>query len=281
MIVDSKRFAAAEKLLQEVDCIARNPAVVSSLPQIGLLLAFLKEIGMEVSVPEEEWAIFGKDPRYPHFSSFSKEKPDKASILFYPMFLSDARIDRVCEYYTKAVQYASYGPIHNCIIVNMDGQETLRMLACAFLHELGHAQAAHCEGRIFKECPRSDEQRLHEETAVWTMEYKLMIALGGHEYLAFVADFVKEICRCWQGLRPDIPWERKGRALDCCLGASPSPDAGKERDVTFLGYCQLMAADVFFPEGKRIAAKIEIMKGAIGRYQQGRALLESFAGRTR
>lgn len=262
MITDSKRFIAAEKLLQEVDCIARSHVVVSSVPEIGMLLAFLKEVGMEVSVPEEEWAIFGKDPRYPHFSSFSKEEPDNASILLYPMFLSDTRIDKVCEYYTKRVQYAGYGPVQNSIVVNMDSQETLRMLACAFLHELGHAQAAHCEGRTLKECPRSDAQRLYEETAVWTMEYKLMIALGGPEYFSAVTDLVNAICQWWQGTRASVLWEGKGKALDYCLGASPSPDAGKERDTTFLAYCQLMAADVFFSQGERIAAKIEIMKTA-------------------
>jgi hypothetical protein len=279
MILDNKRVDAAEKLLEEVNCIAQNPRVISSVPAIGLLLNFLKEVGLEIEDPTDCQGIFGKDPKCPYFSSFSKREADKNSILLYPLFLSDARIDKVCEYYTKAVRCAGYGPNNNTIIVNMDAPETLRMLAVSFLHELGHAQAAHCEGRTFKEQSRPDEQRLYEETAVWTMEYKLVIALGGEEFLRAITSLVEKIFYYWKKKR--VPsqkiWEGKGAALDLCFGVSPAPDAEKERDGTFLTYCQLMAADIFFPNGQRIAAKMEIMRVFTG-YQGKDALLKSFTG---
>lgn len=262
MIEDSARVEAAENLLREVGCIARNPVVVSSVPEIGLLLTFLREVGLVILVPERDGAVFGRSSKYPYFSSFFKEQPDNASILLYPMFLQDASISKVCEYYTQAVGYASYGPVSNCIAVNMDSKETLRMLACSFLHELGHAQAAHCEGRIGQPQTRSEEERLYEETAVWTLEYKLMLALGGPKYLNAVGDLVRSICEYWQGQTTDVLLEGRGRALDCCFGVSPSPNAEQERDKTFFAYCQLMAADIFFPEGSRIAAKVEMMKTA-------------------
>lgn len=254
-----KRIEAAEAILAEAVSVVENPVVVSIVPQAGKLLSYLQEAGLEVFIPEIEGAAFGKVSEFPYFSRFSRETPDPNSVMLYPMYLQDASIGRI-KHYTEVVEYASYGPVSHCITVNMDAQETLRLLACSFLHELAHAQAAHVEGRILKPQARSEQSRLYEEAAVWTLEYKLMLGLGGIEYVEAVDELIRLICECWQGIRPDISWQGKGEALNLCLGTSPSPNWRKERDMTFLAYCQLMAADIFFPEGKRMAVKMEIVK---------------------
>ena len=278
--IRKKRSAAAERLMREVVDISQNPAVISGVPEIGMLFEFLEQTGLEVVSPSDEWAVLRKDPACPNFSRFTKEVNREASIVLYPMFLRDARIDKVCHYFTQAVEYASYGSFQNCIIVNMDSEETMRMLACSFLHELGHAQAAFCEGRVGKVQTRFNQERIIEEAAVWSLDCRLMIALGGHEYLTALSELVTSVLQWWRREVRELQWRGKGVALDFPWGVSSRPHVKSERDGTFLIFSQLLATDLYFPPNERLARKAEVLKAVTNGYgyQEREALLKAFAG---
>lgn len=280
MRFDENRLIAADELLGEVVAISQNQFVLSHLPQIGALLKFLENVGLCVLDPTNDSGISGKNDQFPFFSRFSKQVYDEKILQLYPMFAKDADANDVCRYFAQAVKRASYGPQNNCVVVNVDSEETLRMLALSFIHELGHAQAAFAEGRILKPQSRSEEVRLYEEAVIYTMEVKLTIALGGPEYVAALELFVWEICEFWQGLRDTLVWQGRGAALDFCFGSLPSPAGNEERDKTFLAYAQIMAADFFFPQGSRIAVKMEIIKGTDNYgYAKNQDLLDAFRKR--
>ena len=270
-----KRMRAAERLIGEAIGIIEHPAVVSVLPEFASLSAFLKKTGITVFFSPGMATNARNSPEFQNLFRFSPELgSEHNSILLYPLYSHDAKEHKLGEYYVKRVEFAGYGPESNCIIVNMSSGETSRMLACSFLHELWHAQAAHCEGRIFKPSERTEQERLREEAAVWSMEYKLMLALGGADYCQTVVDLASQICRLWflHKSAVDIKWEGRGQILDRFLG-KPVPGCRIHRDVSFCAYCLLMAADIFFPPGPaRDAQKIQIVDS--GRYGEKKESLK-------
>lgn len=274
MISNEKRVADIDRLLGEVISIAEHPSVCSFVPAITKLMDFLKKVGVAIvnpTMPEGSSC----DDDLVNMSNICRfltdEDQSDLCIGIYLAYQEDASTGVDGRYYAewaKGSHFAGYGCLYNNIVVNIEMEETMRFFACALLHELGHAEAAHIEGRVLKEGPHTPAQRLFEEAAVWSLEARLMLALGGPEYACQVMNLVDKICYDWKKER-QTKYPGLGIALDCVLGSPPTDWTRKVRDNAFLAFCQLIAAEKFFPEHQWMGVKMEIMRHmSEGRYAQ-------------
>ena len=272
MVSHEKRMADIERLFAEVVSIAEHPTVCSFVPVVGKLLDFLKKVGMTIIDPTmPDGSSFDHElGNMPNFRRFVVDDDhDNLSIGIYMVYQEDASTGIEGKYFAEWARennFAGYGCFYNNIVVNIEAKETLRFFACAFLHELGHAEAAHTERRVLKENYRTPDQRLFEEAAIWSLEARLMIALGGPEYAQAAINLVDRICYDWKKKR-QVKYPGFGSALDYALGLPPTDWTREIRDYAFLAFCMLVAVERFFPEHQWMGVKMEIMRQmSEGRY---------------
>ncbi|MDO8486184.1 MAG: hypothetical protein Q7S77_00595 [Candidatus Staskawiczbacteria bacterium] len=265
MITEDDRLDAADELFEELYQIVNNSMVRKHVPEIIERFMLLEKENMSVTYPNGEntedtndW-IFIKD----YFEIVGNNADKSSQIMFYPMFPEDARFGQTANYYVQRVQgAAAYGCESNKIIINMSWlkKETPRFLACCFIHELGHAQTAKKEGRLFKKSLRSQSERLREEIDMWTVDYKLMIALGGNSYRKASETMAFEINQWWQQKRGRPDHQGTGIALKYCWGSLSDADSNNERDLDFFYFCSLMAADLYFSKEGAKEIKLAILQ---------------------
>lgn len=238
-----EREQAARRLLDEVEAVVSEPRVRSQVPEIVERVDRLRRTGMITVSPTVEtnnppgavFKILSDRPFRPWLTQ-------NVCLKFYPTYQADAQLGKGTAYFVERSGFAGYRPQPHMIQANMETKETLRFLACAFLHELGHAQAAEDEGRSFKKSTRSIEERLIEEVRIWTTEYKLMVALGGKEFaeaISFAAIDLMDALR----RQETVSFEGWGTPLTACVGPPPTEAAMGHRDYSFGIYCQYFMAD--------------------------------------
>ena len=110
---------------------------------------------------------------------------------------------------------------------------------------------------------------------MWTVEYKLMLALGGKDYQQEAKVTAHAISLFFQG-RGKIPsYKDKANVLGACFGISPSSEWKTERGNTFLTYCALMAADLYWDQETAVQLKYQILQhGMSERYKEQDCSLE-------
>ena len=278
MITEDDRLDAADKLFNELYQIGNNHGVAKHVPEIIKRLTLLEREGMSVTYPSgentEDDFIVIED----YFEAVDNNADKSSRVMFYPMFSEDAKFGQASNYYVQSLFYAAYGGKSNSIIMNMSCKETLRFLACCFIHELGHAQAAKREGRLFKENSRSIDERIREEINMWTIDYKLMLALGGRNYQKAVKKMAFEIIQWWLQKRDRPDHQGTGIALNYCFGNLSDANSNNERDITFFTYCSFMAADYHFNKEGAEEAKFQmIQRDLIMKYNIESDLLSIFS----
>ena len=288
MISDETRFEAAEQIIDEVVKIAGNSAVQANVPEVEQRLAFLKKNRMVVLVPpenciHENWgakhnAISGFLPRFYRFSLFLHRLfPGKEpqNMGFCPLFSDDASINASVKYHFLATKIASYGAESNSVYINMSCGETLRTFACAFIHELGHAKLAYDNGRVWgKVDAQKEERQLREELEMWSVDARLILALGGPKYQFFVKCLAQEMICAWSQGMSFLCLPGIGTALDDCLGLPTTDAARLNRDGSLQMYCALSAADLL-PDGCRMEQKLSIIRQAHeSAYREKEALIQ-------
>jgi len=180
----------------------------------------------------------------------------------YPLFPSeDVGKTEYSSYVAQRVEYASYGPESHTITINLECDETFRFLILNLFGVLGHAQYAEQEGRIFKKPNRTHLERITEQVAVWSFEYKVLAAIGGQEYQVAMKEGVSQITWSWREKTNVPPFRDKGMALSHCFG---EPRFGQsqvkaKRDYRFFVYCAFMAADVFLKEEAAFQYKSQVL----------------------
>ena len=280
MISEFDRTVAAEELLEEVMFIANTSRMRREVPEVRQLLGYMEQVGLVVYVPSARRANPEKNDGFDNIFNLlpNCNRPIEKCLTFYPMHTDDTGIDEWCNFVTQMVDCASFGPSNNMITVNISTKEGLRELACAFLHELGHAYLAYLQGRIFKPASRRiDEERHLEEVEIWTREYKMILALSNRRYISAVKNLAYDIWQWWSGKKSPVDWRGKGTVLNECFGRPNSAKNAARRDTLISICCHLMAADTYLPESKRLRQKIEVIKQITGLdYREQDALLRQF-----
>ncbi len=267
MITEDNRFDAVDKLFDGLDQIANNSNVEKQVPEVMERLMGLKKEGLLITYPtkKSKYTINSfviRDYLETDSDADSDNVDNNSQIILYPMFPEDAQYGKLARHYTKRVSYASYGCRSNTITINMSfsSKETPRFLAHLFIHELGHAEAAKKEGRLFSKSLKPPNERLREETDMWTVDYRLMLAIGGSDYREAAKKMAVEIHQwcCKNRKCPD--YRGRGIALKHCFGDLSDIDSNKERDRTFFYYCYLMFVDYCFDREKAKEIKLQIIQ---------------------
>ncbi|MBI1866287.1 MAG: hypothetical protein HY005_02680 [Candidatus Staskawiczbacteria bacterium] len=264
MITEGDRLDVADKLLDELCKIANNPKINKHFPKIIERFMLLEKEGMSVTYPscentenKDNWVLIED-----YFKAVDNNADKSSQIMFYPMFPEDAQYSQLANYYVQRVSCSAYGCESNTITINMSclKEETPRFLAHNFIHELGHAQIAKKEGRLFKKASRSQNERFQEEINMWTIDYKLILALGGKNYRNASKKMAFEINQWWRRERECPGHGGMGIALKHYFGNLQDRDFDNEIDITFFIYCCLMAADYYLDREKSKEKKLQIIQ---------------------
>ncbi len=241
MITTEYRLEAFVRLSKEIDEVAKKS---QNLPESVERAAYLNEVGGLVVCPASsgkgEWDIIG--------SCGSEQADEKDNITIYPLFSQDADFGGMVDFCVKRVMSTTYCSLSNFVCINMSEPETFRHLAVGFWHEITHALIAKKEGRLYTENTRQNEDRAKEEVITWTIDYKVMLELGGRRYQKRAKRLAFEISKFWRKKITCPHHDNIGIVLNDCLGPLPSGGTAKSRDNYFWTYCCLMAADYYFPE---------------------------------
>jgi len=265
MVSESERFAATNELFNEIFKIVNNRRFPNYIPELNERLTYLENICISLTYPVSENT---EDTRYSdfvvindYFRATDGTTDENSQLNFYPMFPEDAQLCRSANYYVQRVPCSAYGNETNSIIVNMacfNGNP--RFLAHCFIHELGHAFAAKKEGRLFKKILRSQEERLEEDTKMWTVDYKIMLAIAGKNYRKAAGKMAEEINQWWKNKNKLPDCQGKGTFLRNYFGECQNTDLIDESDLTFFLYCALMAADYSLNQEAGLATKLRILR---------------------
>ena len=283
MITEDNRFSITDELWHELCQIINNPEVAKRVPEIIERIARLGKEGMSVVYPTgkntedtDGWVLI-KD----YFEAVGSNADKSSQIMLYPMFPEDAVLGQVASYYVERVSGAAYGSESNTIVINMSCfKEKPRFLAHCFIHELGHAQTAKKERRLYKKNLRSPNERLREEIYMWTMDYKLMLALGGKNYRNASKKMAFKINQWWRQKKACPNYRGMGITLKHYFGNLSDADLDNESDFTFFVYCSFMAADYYLTGEKSKAKKLQILqKINIAQYDIEKNFISSFSKR--
>ncbi|MGD0576747.1 MAG: hypothetical protein ABSA74_01600 [Candidatus Staskawiczbacteria bacterium] len=246
MVTDQERLDSWLKLAREIDEIGRNPAVLAQVPEIVERLNVGLE-GLSVLAPH------AKSQTEIEFQAVFCYKPEvfNSSLRIYPFFLEDLASGWDGFNTTGLVtgnSYTEYWRPINQITFNAQPDETLRAMACMFIHELGHALAAQKSGHTFSYLASPLSERIDEEISMRSFDCKLFLALGGPAY--------RQECdrgiywtfkhRRQRKMKPDN-WldyfKGKGSVFSPFLGQPTIERVALERDSLFRILCDFMAAD--------------------------------------
>lgn len=275
MITQEQRRSAAMQLLDETEAIALHSRVRSQVPEIAERAERIRARGMIVVSPVAEVA----DSSGAYFEILTQWKSSgnsgKEVLKFYPCFPEDTQLGKGTAYFTGMISGGGYRCQPHMIQMNMQAEETPRFMACAFLHELGHAYAAEDEGRTLQNNTRSLEERLAEEVRMWTADYKLMIALGGQAFAEAISFKAMDLVEAWdKQTTSSFSFEGQGTSLMACWGPPPTARSVQNRDYSFGIYCQFFAADNYLDTAMAQRQKILVLQSS---YEGGYAKEGAFA----
>jgi len=257
MITENTRIDLARKLMNEIKEISNTRGITKQAPEIIPIMDMVHEDGLAVLAPDPE------DPSgFSATRGFAKKgfnKPEEDMLGLYLVFPEDTKLEGVAGMYAKKTKCGAYSSATHTILINAQYPETLRYLAFVFFHEVQHAQIAQKEGRVWKQTNRPRNERYKEESKVWTLEYKIALALGGMKYERAIRKRALSINRSWQRERADTG-SGEGFQLDACFGKAPSLVAKKERDMTFELFAAFMAADLFLDKMSAEERKIKTIE---------------------
>ncbi len=224
---------------------------LEKIPEVVERCQYLEDAGIDVIAPE----LQGNELLWQTIDSMEGNYP----VLVYPLFKEDANLGEITAYYVRdRANGSGYACGSNTILINMF-HETHRFLAGEFLHELGHAFRAFKEQRVDKRASRTLEERLSEEVDMWTVDYKIMLALGGSNYQKAAKSMAFEINRCWKGKCSDPTRHGMGSALKYCFGPPLRGESTFKRDTLYATLCALMAADYYLPSAEAKTMKRQIV----------------------
>ncbi len=212
MISDKKRVAAINPIVLEAERIYR---AASNIPEISELNKEVEKEHMVVVGPYKDGSIKSIATME---TKGNNESPDlnqeefRAALKIYPFFKEDAVFGtffKECSFH----DLGAYGCYNHTIMINMETPETTRFQAHTLLHELQHAMRAKKEKRVFSVNVRSNRERMIEETKIWTVDYKILLAMGGKDYEREAKETADQIYDCWvkkfrsNPLKKDIFWK--------------------------------------------------------------------------
>lgn len=260
-----------DSVLGEILKIASNPIVISDFPEIAQRVDLMRNVGVLVGVSFDtliaaNGASCEKLKSLQSFNPKNRSAGEK-SIALCPIFSDGFSEAKHCFNFDPEHTFAGYGAENNFIVFNAQKIETLSAMAFYILHELGHAKAAYERGDVFsrKSRNRSTKDRVAEEMELWTLDYKLLLALGGYKYCLLAFEFACLAYKYHAGLSDNFPINGCGHALKEFWGSSPSVRADDGRDASFATYSSLYAADIFFSPEESRAIKLDFMEKAYNR----------------
>ncbi len=278
MITIVHRYQKARQLLEEAEAISSYPRVKELVPEISARVARIYQQGMTVLSPVAQLNSLSAEFITLQEIKGLKSSASRLKLGFFPLFNDDLLKGNVFAYVVAATEFGSYHCGAHCIQIKMDAAETPRFLACAFLHELGHAWAAVNEHRAGKKNNRSFAARLAEEVNMWSSEYKLMIALGGDEFVKTISLTALELFDAVSQQKP-LPFllQGLGEPLSACLGPPPTSQASRARDDCYLIYCFFYMADHYLQGISPENYKMSFLKDCfMARSQQATQSVEFF-----
>lgn len=267
MISKRDRHGAFRTLIGELVNIDRIPAVRSSLPEYGKRLGVLNDFYLvEPSLNSEnnlQFDMFWKRPNH--------QSVTPSSLKIYPYFPEDASLHSVLSEsgLANGSSYAVYHRPNNQIFFNLFAHETLRFVASAFIHELGHALTALHNNLAMSKLEDSLEERIDEEVDMRTFDYNFALALGGLKYadLFNKGVYYTKKARERSNFKNPPDFAGSGVALDLCFG-SPLTEQGKRfRDLLFQLYCELANADMNMKGQQKVIWKRKIVSSSLANFQ--------------
>ncbi len=240
MISDQERVEVWNSINEEVESI-----VVKAL-SYGLIRDVLAERMNQIS---NIFAVFKPLMRGSQFTfdtiwRSSQKKFSMQDVKVFLWFPEDDQLHMNVVEIRKLLRYGLYHGGLDTIVLNGKSDETARFMAFCFIHELGHALIAKKEGRRLTPYIPTPEESLAEEVEMKTFDYKLLLAIGGPEYIAESEKMTDALIRYRTCKEKTLPLlEGKGLALDYCFGPVKSDRAKKERDFLFWFSCECAAAD--------------------------------------
>ena len=247
MIPDQERIDCWLALARELDQIGLNPAVRSQLPEarerLNIGMAGLSVVAPRFTTRE------GLD-----FQAIFCYKPEafNHSLKIYPFVNEDLALGWSGFATTGLAtgnSYAEYWRPMNQVSFCAKPKETLRALACMFIHELGHVLAAKKNGHANSYFISPLSERIDEEVAMRNFDCKLLLALGGPAYrqecdrgIYWIGKNRKKKCNKQPENWLDF-FAGKGAVYSSFLGPPPTAQVASERDALLRLHCDFMAAD--------------------------------------
>lgn len=165
------------------------------------------------------------------------------------MIQKDASMGPIAEYIAKT-EFSAYGSSYHYIILNINSYETDWFLATAILHEIGHAQAAEKENRVFFKADRTNDKRVQEEMRLWEFDCQVMSSIGGKDFINTTDLCLDKIAHIAKNF--PIATIRFGSGfgspMDYCYGHCSDERAVKNRDTTYSIYCLFAMADRYIKD---------------------------------
>ena len=263
MLNSNQRISVVNNLLNTVDRILETLDKTEHY-EVNQWLSWFKQSSPIVVAPVREELVNGEPEIIFHvigdLAGQENRMVAKNAFSLYPMFQDDARLGQLTASYMRRVMFGSYGFNSHTVAINMESCETLRFMACVFLHSLGRAYLiAHANEPVWDIERMPFEQRLDYAVSVWTAEYRLAFSMGSEHCRQEARRTVAEIHQ-YGGGGSLTYWMGKGVALDDCFGPPPTYEAIINRETTFGIYCRLMAADMYLPPDEANRKKKDIMR---------------------
>jgi len=232
MPTDQKRLSAYNAIADEVEKIV---LFASQFPEISERLNLLRQGFMIMAVDENGFRSIHCTPT----------ADLQRNLKIFLLFKGDTEVTNLPTVIKNCSRAHYFQPAHH-ITISMNTGETFRCLAFRFLHELGHALAAVKNGLAFSNKNPTPEHRTAEEMEIRTLDYKLMIEVGGPTYKSAAEKMALDLVR--YHTQRQVPFlEGRGSALDFCFGSVQCLNVKKERDVLFQVLCEYLAADTHLP----------------------------------
>lgn len=280
MINRECRLLAVDSLLESVDKII-SPLDEKVHPELEQRVRWFFDKGMVIVAPPEKDNSNGTEisclETIGEVLPISTDTYQEEPLFMWPLFEGDEQWDKTAAYCVKRVRLGAYGPRSNIIFLKMDFLETPLFLGSVFLHELGHAYAAHLQGRVGVEYTQPHKERIAEEVEMWTIDARMARDLGGQPYRLALDEGVKAVREEFKQPEPGW-WTGKGVALHHFFGEPPADELTLAvRDLTFKVFCYFSAFDLLPSSDCARAKKFTFLEQlSAADHRRERMLIEEF-----